>query len=421
MRSSANISPWSWIPSLYFVQGLPNIVVTAVAVIMLNKIGVSNTENSLYTSLLYLPWVIKPFWSPIVESIKTKRLWIISMQILLILAFLALAFVIPLPNSIRLILASFWFIAFASATQDIAIDGFYMLSLKEKQQAFFVGIRSTAYRLAMLFGQGPLVIFAGYMEKHSESIHKAWSTTFYVFSALFIILFVYHTFVIPKAKNDQAQNNQKLSDVLRATMVSVKSFFKKPQIGRAICFFLVFRLGEAQLSKITNPFMLDKISEGGLGISTEDVGLVYGTFGLVALIAGGVLGGILVSRDGLKRWIWTMVCAINLPNVVFIILASLQINHLGIVSSFVAIEQFGYGFGFTAYMLYMIQVAEGEFKTSHYALCTGFMTLGLMLPGMVSGWIEELLGYKLFFVWVMICTIPSFLIIPYLSFHNDKE
>ncbi|MFV0364916.1 MAG: MFS transporter [Mangrovibacterium sp.] len=407
--------PWQWVPTLYFVEGLPYVLVMTVSVIMFQRLGISNTENALYTSLLYLPWVIKPFWSPLVDSFRTKRFWMRAMQLLISLALLGIALAVNSAHALQYSLIFLWLMAFASASQDIAIDGFYMLALDKSQQAYFVGIRSTAYRLAMLFGQGPIIIFAGYLEKQSSSIAQAWSMVFYAIAALFILLFFYHWFAIPKAAADAPRASSSLKEIWQTMGESLRTFFAKPGIGVSLLFLLVFRLGEAQLVKIASPFLLDLPAHGGLGLDTADVGFVYGTAGVLALVVGGILGGVLVSRHGLKRWLWPMVVAMNVPNLVYVLLSFLQLDNLPLITSCVVLEQFGYGFGFTAYMLYMIQIAEGEFKTAHYALCTGFMALGMMLPGMVSGWMQSLLGYQGFFVWVMICTIPSFLLVPRLK------
>ncbi|MFV0553250.1 MAG: MFS transporter [Mangrovibacterium sp.] len=404
-------SPWHWVPTLYFVEGLPYVIVMTVSVIMFQRLGISNTENALYTSLLYLPWVLKPFWSPLVDAFRTKRIWMHAMQFIISMSLLGISLAVRSPHALQYCLIALWVMAIASASQDIAIDGFYMLALDKQQQSYFVGIRSTAYRLAMLFGQGPLIIFAGYCEKHAWSVAQAWSWTFCTLAILFVALYWYHRFAIPRTPADAPRNDSDWRAVMKTMGETLRTFFAKEEIKISLLFLLVFRLGEAQLVKIASPFLLDAPAQGGLGLSTSDVGFVYGTAGVIALVVGGILGGVLVSRHGLKRWLWPMVIAMNVPNVVYVLLAFLQLNNLPLITACVVLEQFGYGFGFTAYMLYMIQIAEGEFKTAHYALCTGFMALGMMLPGMASGWLQTQLGYQGFFIWVMICTIPSFLIV----------
>lgn len=416
MNKPTSRNPWTWIPSLYFAEGLPYVFVMTVSVIMYKRLEISNTEIALYTSWLYLPWVLKPLWSPIVDVLKTKRYWIVTMQLVVGAALAGIAFTLPASNFFQYTIAFFWLLAFSSATHDIAADGFYMLGLSTHDQAFFVGIRNTFYRFAMLAGQGPLVILAGQMENISDNTQWAWSVTFFVFAALFIAFFIWHFFILPHPKTDVKRETKSFKQVFADFGETFISFFKKEGIIMSIAFILIFRLGEAQLVKLASPFLLDSAEAGGLGLTTSNIGFVYGTAGMIALTIGGILGGIVVSRNGLKKWMLPMVFAMNLPNLVYVFLSFVQPQNLWIVTSSVVIEQFGYGFGFTAFMLYMIYISDGEHKTAHYALCTGFMALGMMLPGMISGWIQEMIGYKYFFIWVMICTIPGFVIINYLKY-----
>lgn len=416
MTKSTTRNPWAWIPSLYFAEGLPYVFVMTVSVIMYKKLEISNTQITLYTSWLYLPWVIKPLWSPIVEILKTKRYWIVAMQLFVGAALAGVAFTIPGDNFFRYTLAFFWLLAFSSATHDIAADGFYMLGLSKHDQAFFVGIRNTFYRLAMLAGQGLLVILAGQLENISDNNQWAWSITFYVFAILFIAFFIWHMFILPHPVSDVRRETQSFKQVFADFGDTFISFFKKEGIVLSIVFILIFRLGEAQLVKLASPFLLDDPKVGGLGLTTSNIGFIYGTAGMIALTIGGILGGIVVSQNGLRKWMLPMVFAMNLPNLVYVFLALVQPQNLWIITGSVVVEQFGYGFGFTAFMLYMIYISEGEHKTAHYALCTGFMALGMMLPGMVSGWIQDTIGYTWFFIWVMICTLPGFVIINYLKY-----
>jgi PAT family beta-lactamase induction signal transducer AmpG len=398
---------WAWIPTLYFGQGIPYVVVMMLSVIMYKKMGLSNTEIALYTSWLYLPWVIKPLWSPFIEMFRTKRFWILSMQLLIGAALALVALTLPTSNFFQITLAIFWLMAFSSATHDIAADGFYMLALKEQQQAAFVGVRSTFYRISMIAGQGGLVYIAGYFEESTGNVTHAWSIVFFILAAMFFTLFVYHKFMLPIPVSDHATTDN-TPPWQQFWSVFVK-FMQKREIISILAFLLLFRFAEAQLVKLAAPFLLDGRENGGLGISTQGVGLVYGTVGVIALTLGGLLGGYAISRLGLKRLLWIMVMAVNVPNVVYVYLALTLPTELTIISTAVAIEQFGYGFGFSAYMMFMIMVADGEHKTAHYAICTGFMALGMMLPGMASGWIEEQLGYANFFIWICIATIPSFI------------
>ncbi len=570
-----NSRPWSWVPSLYFAEGIPYVLVMTLSVIFYKRMGISNAEIALYTSWLYLPWVIKPLWGPVVDILRTKRFWILIMQLCIGAGLAGVAFMIPVDRFFQLTLAFFWLLAFSSATHDIAADGFYMLGLSKGDQAFFVGIRSTFYRIAMLTGQGLLVILAGYFEAKtglppldvqvyaedgqstavfqpelisvepeagetyfvssgevrmgmaniseveadalvkqvdewnsghgfypaeekemgseagtgltgnvayawfhlsarpeegenivlnfsfdkgdksiglarsyrfefnesnwevpafvvfqldsklsratsasfsglSGNIRFAWSMVFAIVALLFAGFHIYHRFALPRPPED-VSNKTGEGGFMKEFLITFADFFRKKNIRVALLFLLVYRLGESQLVKLASPFLLDSREADGLGLTTGDLGLIYGTIGIIALSLGGIIGGIAASRKGLKYWLWWMVAAMNLPNLVYVFLSYVMPSSLWVVSVSVAVEQFGYGFGFTAYMLYMIFISDGKHKTAHFALTTGFMALGMMIPGMVSGWLQELIGYQHFFIWVMICTIPSFLVIPFLK------
>ncbi len=602
-------NPWAWVPSLYFAEGIPYVIVMTVAVIMYKRLGISNTDIALYTSWLYLPWVLKPLWSPIVDMFKTKRFWIIVMQLIVGAGLGGVALTIPLPSFFQYTLAFFWLLAFSSATHDIAADGFYMLGLSKHDQAFFVGVRSTFYRFAMITGQGLLIILAGYFEsttglpavtanvnsapgtenvrfiepdslsispmegslrvvvvpeelnistssmtktefdsiksrvkewnvenefytaeetnqtgnnaaeqddglnwfehiivdlfgeekkeapkgnmtgnagtvyfhlsdkpeageevvvnfgrdagdksislvegtrfvftdqnwnkpayaliqldpklKEASSasfearagdIPLSWIITFIILTAMFLLFFIYHKFILPYPDTDKPTLASKETGVFKEFFTTFALFFKKKHIGVILGFLLLYRLGESQLVKLASPFLLDNSEVGGLGLTTGEVGIVYGTVGIIALTLGGLLGGFLAARNGLKYWLWYMVGAINLPNIVYVYLSAAQPESFVIINLCVAIEQFGYGFGFTAYMLYMIYVSEGDHKTAHFAITTAFMALGMMIPGMISGWLQELIGYQHFFVWVVIATIPAFIISRFIPLDSD--
>lgn len=600
-ESASGRSPWSWVPSIYFAEGVPYVVVMLVSVIMYKRLGISNTEVALYTSWLYLPWVIKPLWSPLVDILRTKRFWIITMQLIIGAALGGVALTIPADNFFKITLGFFWLMAFSSATHDIAADGFYMIGLSKHDQAWFVGIRSTFYRLAMITGQGLLIILAGYLESNTglpevnvnvlaqpnavqqmadprdyqfipetgdlrvlvfpeeltitaktmsksahdsvmafakswniehgfvakgveikkelknglwstfvsqplekflrkhfgeekamvasgldgnigvilfhlnkapegdesvdvnfgrsagdkninlvEGIHfsfnkanwsipamaviqvdpklrtsaatefsalsgnipLAWSITFFVIAALFLLFFIYHRFTLPQVET--AGNAAELKGFFKEFFATFADFFKKDKVGIAITFLLLYRLGESQLVKLASPFLLDPQEAGGLGLTTGQVGFVYGTVGILMLTLGGILGGILASRQGLKYWIWWFALAINLPDAVYIYLSYAQPDSFLMVNLAVAVEQFGYGFGFTAYMLFMIAISDGKYKTAYFAITTAFMALGMMIPGMVSGWIQDIIGYQHFFVWVLLATIPGFIVLKFI-------
>ncbi len=587
-KSKKSINPWAWISTLYFAEALPYVAVMTIAVIMYKRLGISNTDIALYTGWLYLPWVIKPFWSPFVDLFKTKRWWTITMQWIIAIAFALLAFAIPTPFFFQLTLAVFWVIGFTSATHDIAADGYYMHALDDHQQSFYVGIRSTFYRIATVAGQGLLVILAGVIEMNSGlepaqlqvnatqqtitikditeqqsgqrflfttaeadstlsmidyvkqqneangfvekeqpqqqaaaqvteeestftkwlretfgeaprkasalqsrqqivgitlaeqpkddepiilnmafkngdqsikmeqgklstrfqftkdnwnkpalmiisvdpklkedttatfeglsgNIPFAWLVVFVVLSVFFFLVAVYHQFILPHPDSDHATKDISAKTIASEFLRTFKTFFTKPQALVAILFMLLYRLPEAQLVKIINPFMLDPIDKGGLGLTTGQVGVVYGTVGIIGLTIGGILGGLAAARGGLKCWLWPMVLAITLPDLVYVYLSYVQPEGLGIINACIFIEQFGYGFGFTAYMLYLIYFSEGEHKTAHYAICTGFMALGMMLPGMMAGWLQETIGYRHFFIWTIICCAATFLVCAFIK------
>ena len=401
-------SPWAWIPTLYFAQGLPYVAVMTISVIMYKRWGISNADLAFYTGWLSLPWVIKPLWSPFIDLIKTKRWWITTMQLLIGAGLSGIAFTIPTSYFFQLTLAVFWLLAFSSATHDIAADGFYMLGLSSHEQALFVGIRSTFYRIATIAGQGLLIMLAGRLETSTQNIPFAWSITFMVLSGVFLALWGYHKFVLPRPHSDASAHQVSTSTLMHEFWATFVSFFRKEQAGIAILFMLLYRLPEAQLAKMSIPFLIDPIEQGGLGLTTEQIGWVQGTVGIIGLTLGGILGGIAVSHGGLKRWLWPMVWAISLPDIVYVYLSYVQPESLLLVNTCVFIEQFGYGFGFTAYMLYLIYFANGEHKTAHYAICTAFMALGMMIPGMVAGWLQETMGYQHFFIWIMACTMATF-------------
>jgi PAT family beta-lactamase induction signal transducer AmpG len=414
---------WWWIPTLYFAEGIPYFIVNNISVTMFTKMGVPNGEMALFTSLLYLPWTIKPLWSPFVDIIRTKRWWILAMQMLMSAAFILLTLSIPHPDAsliadkvtpvsmFSFTLVLFIITAFASATHDIAADGFYMLAATQEEQSFFVGIRSTFYRLSSIFGQGVLVYVAGVLEKSSGDIPHAWQVTMGITAVMFTAITLYHTFFIPRPAADTShlEGTEKADarSIIREFGRTFATYFSKPGVWFAIGFMLLYRLPEAFLLKMVNPFLLDTTADGGLGLDTDQVGIVYGTIGVLALTVGGIIGGIAASRWGLRKSLWPMAACITLPCLTFVYLSIAHPTSLVTISSCVAIEQFGYGFGFTAYMLYLMYFSEGEFVTAHYAICTAFMALSMMIPGMFAGYLQEMVGYEWFFWIVMLCCIAT--------------
>jgi len=407
-------NPWTWIPSLYLAEGLPYIIVMSVSGVLYKKMGISNAENTLFTAWLYLPWIIKPLWSPIIDIFKTKRLWIILMQVFIGVTLAGVAFTLPTSNFFQYTLAFFWLMAFSSATHDISADGFYMIGLSEYDQSFFVGIRSTFYRIAMWVGIGLQVMIAGYFEKTLGNVVHAWAICFFVLAGLFLLFSFYHSFMLPQVRGDKSAVTGETRAFLKEYFRTFVLFFKKDKIFIILVFILLYRLGEAQIVKLAPLFLLDSKSAGGIALSTTELGFVYGTVGTIFLVIGGILGGILAAKKGLKYWIWWMVLAINFPDLVYVFLAYTQTSNLLLINICVALEQFGYGFGFTAFLLFLIYISKGEHKTSHYAIATGIMALGMMIPGMFSGWIQETLGYQHFFIWVCLCTIPAFVLTKFI-------
>lgn len=400
---------WLWIPSLYFASGLPYHAITSISDIMYKDMGISNTSIALYTSILLIPWTIKPLWSPFVEMISTRRKWTLYSQLLLSVCFAAVALAVPSGNFLLLTLAAFMVGAFVSSTHDIALDGFYIIALPEDKQAFFSGIRNTFYRIATVFSSGILVMLANKLGHRLGSDTLAWSATFATTAIIMAALFIYHKKAMPEPDKDIA-GTPKTKEIFGNFTDIIRTYFQKPGIWSAVTFLLLFRFPEAQLGKIGKLFLMDSAATGGLALDKGDIGFLNGVIGVAGLIIGGIAGGICISRKGLKYWLWPMVVAISLPDIVYVYMSMALPEDLTIVGSCIFIEQLGYGFGFTAYTLYMIYFAQGKYPTAHFAISTAFMSLGMMLPGMISGKIQDWLGYENFFIWVMLCTAITFIV-----------
>ena len=414
-----NKNPWAWVPTLYFAEGVPYVAVMTISVIIYKRLGLSNTDITLYTSWLYLPWVIKPLWSPFVDMLRTKRWWILAMQVLIAAALAGVAFTIPGPLWLQGSLSFFWLLAFSSATHDIAADGFYMLGLEQHEQAYFVGIRSTFYRIATIFSSGLLVGLAGVLQVLTRSISYAWSLVFYLIAGLFIALWLYHSWALPRPTEDAHRVQKTAADIISEFWNTLVTFFQKPQVWVGICFMLFYRMPEGLLAKVSALFLVDKMANGGLGLSDVEFGMVQGTVGVIGLTLGGILGGIAASKDGLKRWLWPMVMAITIPDLVYVYLSCALPTSLLIINICIFLEQFGYGFGFSAYMLYLIYYSQGEHKTAHYALCTAFMALSMMIPGLFAGALQEAVGYRAFFVIVVVCCVMTYIVASLLQIDPD--
>ena len=434
--------PWQWVPSLYFTEGIPYFIVNSVALLMYKRCGLNDGECALYASWLSLPWVIKPLWSPIVEILKSKQWWIVVMEMTMAIALAGVAFTLPTPYYVQLTMAFFFLIAFSSATHDIAADGFYMEALDERQQAMNVGVRSIFDRLSKVISEGLLIMFIGSLEVYTRSAFTAWSLGLGAVALLLALATLYHWVVLPKrtissentgtfVRNksvfdekqptfvDGTEREQTVRGAMKEFADTFVSFFKKPGILMAITFLLLYRLPEAILTKIYPLFLTEKVSLGGLGLSTSEYGLAYGTLGVIGLLLGGILGGIVVAMDGFRKWRWPMVMAISLPNCVYIFLAYFQPENIWWISSAIAIEQFGYGFGFTLYMLFMLYFSQGKSKAAHYSLCTGFMALGLLLPGQVAGYVATWFGYYGSFILVMLLVPITFVVTSLIRVPDD--
>lgn len=414
--------PLSWIPTLYLGESLPFAAVMLMSLVLYQEMGLTDTQITLYTGWLGLPWVIKPLWSPIVDGIKTKRWWILAMQLLIGASLALLAFTLPTSFWLQCSLALFMLIAFSSATHDICADGFYILGLTNKDQELYVGLRNTFYRIGMVLGQGGLVMLAGLLQKSEMSIPLSWSITFLAVAGLMLMLAAYHWKALPtpegevkseqlKAKNDsnlasdsgsESSSCSLHSSVIEDFKATFRVFFTKPHLITALLFILLFRLPEGLLTKIVPLFLKRTIEEGGLALTDVQYGFVYGTLGVIGLLGGGIVGGWLVSKFGLKKMLWPLVLCITLPDIVYVYLSLVQSQSLPLIATCVFIEQVGYGLGFTAYTLYLVSFSHGERSTSVFSFCTAFQYLGgVMLPGMVSGWMSDQMGYQQFFIAVM--------------------
>ena len=415
-------SPWAWVPTLYFAEGLPNAIVTGLSVVMYMQMGLTDTEVGLFTGWLALPWVIKPLWSPFIDLLKTKRWWVLAMQMLIGSALAGIAFSIPTAFWFQATMCLFFIIAFCSATHDVAADGFYMIELDNHNQAKYVGLRNTFYRLAIIFVNGILVSLAGVLQvMFRHQIRFSWALIFYGLAGLFLGMWLLHYRTMPKPAED-THTQRSMTEVANEIKTMFTTFFSKFKASETLCvmlFLLLYRFPEALLNTMTKTFILRPNSQGGLGLSPQEYGLANGTVGLIGLLLGGILGGYLVSRDGMKKWLWPMVCAITLPDVVYIYLSYSLNSDLFVVSSCLFVEQFGYGLGFTVLTLYMLFYSQGKFKTSHYSICTGISYLGLMLPGMLSGYMKDMLGYRTFFIIVMLCCTITFLVTAFLKIDPD--
>lgn len=411
-------NPWSWIPTLYYTQGIPYVMVVIVSVIMYKDLGIDNAEIALYTSLLALPWAFKPLWSPLIDIYKTKRWWTYLMQGAIGIGFAGAAITLGTPHFFGASLIFLFIIAFCSSTHDIAADGFYMIALNEERQSFFVGIRSTFFRIALWSGEGLIVVLAGVITTNTGNVSFSWASILGIVALLMLVMSAYHGFVLPKPAGDFPVRSEGESSA-KAIWETFVDFFRKDQIALGILFILLYRFGEGQLVKLTAPFLMDPREVGGLALTVTEVGVINGVVGLLALTIGGILGGIVISRHGLKIWLWPMIVIMNLPNLAYWYLAAVQPESQVIIGALVSIEKFGYGFGLAAFLMFLIYIARGNHKTAHYAFGTALMAFGMAIPGAVSGYIQEAIGYEYFFIWVLISAIPIMILTPFIKLDPD--
>ena len=426
MKSLKSINPWFWVPTLYFLQGIPYFLVNNISMVMFNQMGVPNGEMSFFTTLLYFPWALKFLWAPFVDLIRTKRWWFLTMQFLMLGLAVLTIFSIPQPDPATIaamgtevklfmgVLIAFIIMAFASATHDIAADGFYMLALTSGVQAEMIGWRSVFYRLSNVFCNSALIAIPGIIydwtiKQGEQNMPLAWKVTMVITAVIFALMAVWHMFFTPRPDADKPNAETSVRDIISGFGKAFATYFTKPGLWIAILFMLLYRLPEGFLMKMIYPFLLGARETGGLGLTMQELGVVYGAIGVIFLLLGGILGGFYISRVGLKKAFWWMALAMTLPCLSFVYLSVYLPTNMVYIGIALAIEQFGYGFGFTAYMMYMMFFSEGEFKTSHYAICTSFMALSMILPGLVAGYIQEAIGYQNFFWMVIACSVGTIL------------
>ena len=427
MKSLKSINPWFWVPTLYFLEGIPYFLVNNISMVMFNQMGVPNGEMSFFTTLLYFPWALKFLWAPFVDLIKTKRWWFLTMQFLMLGLAVLTIFSIPQPDAATIaamgtevtlfmgVLIAFIIMAFASATHDIAADGFYMLALTSGVQAEMIGWRSVFYRLSNVFCNSALIAIPGIVydwtiKQGAADMPLAWQVTMCITAVIFLLMAIWHVFATPRPDTDKPNAETSVKDIVTGFGKAFATYFTKPALWVAILFMLLYRLPEGFLLKMIYPFLLGSREVGGLGLTMQQLGVVYGGIGVIFLLLGGILGGYYISKVGLKKAFWWMALAMTLPCLSFVYLSVFLPESMVNIGIAIAIEQVGYGFGFTAYMMYMMYFSEGEFKTSHYAICTSFMALSMIIPGLVAGYIQEAIGYENFFWMVIACSAATFFV-----------
>ncbi len=413
-KQNLKTSPWSWVPTAYFMEGLPFVMIITVSSIMYKNFGLSNSQITYYTGWLMLPWSIKPLWAWFIETFKTKRWWIYAMELTFASSLFLVAISLHTNYYFQLSLIAFAICTFASASHDIAVDGFYLMNLTSGEQSFFVGMLSSFYQSAKIFGSGVLVILSGVFLAHSNhNVALSWSAVIIIATILAFAIGIYHMKVLPRT--EVTTDNKNINTAIHQIKNIFISLFKLDQIWITILFALTFRLGETMLAKIVPLFILDNRSSGGLGFDNTYVGL-SNIFNLAAIIIAGILGGVFISRFGLKKCLWPMLLVVNIPHIIFVYLAYAKPTNQISVLALQALEHFTANISLTGYMMVLFYVVrDSKYKTAHYAFIAAIMMLTNMLPSMASGSLQELLGYRHYFVFILFAMIPSVLVIPFIK------
>lgn len=412
---SKQISPVYWVPTVYFAMGLPFVALSMVSVLMFSDMNISNAQIAFWTSLVMLPWTLKPLWSPFLEMFKTKKYFVVITQMITGISFALVALSLPLPDFFCWSIAWMGVIAFSGATHDIAGDGVYLTELDATTQAKYIGWQGAFYNLAKILTNGALVYLAGYLKNTLGTI-QAWMVIMGICSVIMIVLSLYHIRILPSGGGASRKINN-TQEALKMLWEVIRTFFRKKHILWYICFIILYRFAEGFAVKIVPLFLKAPVTQGGLGLDIETIGIIYGTFGAAAFVLGSILGGYYISSVGLKKSLIPLCCAFNIPFIVYLLLAIYQPANPCFIGAGIVLEYFGYGFGFVGLMLFMMQqVAPGKHQMAHYAFATGIMNLGVMLPGMISGYMSDWLGYRDFFIWVLIATIPAFLVTIFVPF-----
>jgi len=414
------INPAFWVPTAYFAMGLPFVVLAQSTAIMYKNMGISDTQIAFWTSLIMLPWTLKPLWSPLLEMFKSKKFFVVTSQFVTGITFALVALSLPLNNFFTYSLALLGIIAFSGATNDIATDGVYLNVLSSKKQAEYIGWQGASYNIGKLAAYGGFVTLAGFLEDQIGVVN-AWVAVMMGIGAVMAVVGLYHSRMLPGGGKTSTEVTS-LKEGFAALWDVLRTFFQKKYIYWYIVFILLYRFAEGFAIKIAPLFFKAAVADGGLGLTTAQIGVIYGTFGTVAFVLGSVLGGYFIARLGLKKALMFLVASFNIPFAVYAYLAINQPESIYIIGSAVVLEYFGYGFGFVGLMLFMMQqVAPGKYKMAHYAFATGIMNLGFMIPSMLSGYFSDLLGYRIFFIWVLVATIPAFLAAWFVPFGNPDN